>query len=92
MVSAETRVVIDKAKQIYAERLRDTLEAEYWGQFVAIEPESGDHFLADTFDGAVFAARDKYPDRLTYTIRVGHAAAVDLSGYIQIVRPFSRSV
>lgn len=31
------------------------------GRFVAIEPESGEYFLADTLDAAVQAARARYP-------------------------------
>ncbi len=82
MVSAETRSVIDRAKRIYDERLRAPLEAGHRDQFVAIEPESGDHFVAGTLDGAVFAARAKYPDRITYTLRIGHVAVFHM-GLVQ---------
>jgi hypothetical protein len=75
MVSAETKSVIDPAKQIYANRLQTDLESRHMDQFVAIEPESGDYFLADTFDEAVKSARTKYPSRLSHTIRIGHRAA-----------------
>ena len=80
MVSADTRSVIDRAKQIYAEQLRLALEADHWGRFVAIEPVSGDYFLADTLDGAVRAARARHPAHLSHTIRVGHPAALQLGG------------
>ena len=46
--------------------------------YVSIEPESGEHFIGITFDDAVNAALDKYPDRVTHTIRIGHVAAVHL--------------
>lgn len=78
MVSAETRSVIDRAKRIYDERLRAEMEASHRDRFVAIEPESGEHFLADTLDEAVRAARDRYPARLSYAVRVGHAAVFHL--------------
>ena len=74
MISDETRAVIDQAKKIY-EEMRHALEAEYRDRFVAIEPESGDYFLADSFDAAVKAARLAHPSRLTHTIRIGHEAA-----------------
>ena len=80
MVSADTQSVIDRAKRIYAEQLRATLEAHHPGRFVAIEPESGEHFLADTLDGAVRAARARHLARLTHTVRVGHPAALHLGG------------
>jgi len=75
MVSAETRSVIDRAKQIYAAQLQDGLEAEHMDRFVAIEPNSGEYFLGDTFDEAVKLARTRFPSRLSHTIRIGHRAA-----------------
>ena len=78
MVSADTRSVIDRAKQLYAEQLRVALEADHAGRFVAIEPVTGDYFLADTLDAAVRAAREKHPARLSHTIRVGSPAALHL--------------
>ncbi len=75
MVSAETRSVIDRAKQIYTGQLQSILESQHMDRFVAIEPESGEYFLGDTFDEAVKSARAKYPSRLSHTIRIGHRAA-----------------
>jgi hypothetical protein len=75
MVSAETQSVIVRAKQIYADRLQRELESRHMDRFVAIEPESGEHFLGDTLDAAVKSARTKYPGRLSHTIRIGHRAA-----------------
>ena len=83
MVSAETQAVADRAKRIYAERLRAELEPDHRDRFVAIEPDSGDHFLGNTLDEAVFAAIDKHPDRLTHVIRVGHRAALHI-GVLQL--------
>ena len=80
MVSAETRSVIERAKRIYAEQLRAVLEPCHLNRFVAIEPESGEHFLADTFDEAVQLARAKHPTRLSHTIRIGHRAAFHMGG------------
>lgn len=79
MVSEETKSVISRAKEIY-ERLRSDLEANHRNQFVAIEPDSGDFFIGQTFDEAVKSARSKYPSKLSHTIRVGHAAAFHIGG------------
>ena len=78
MVSEETRRVIEQAKAIYERDLRESLEAEHRDRFVSIEPESGDFFLADTFDAAVKAARTKHPSRVSHTIRIGHSAAFSI--------------
>jgi hypothetical protein len=81
MASAETRAVIERAKRIYDEQLRAVLEPQHRNRFVAIEPESGEYFLGDTFDAAVKSARAKHPSRLSHTIRIGHRAALHLAGY-----------
>ena len=80
MVSADTRSVIERAKRLYAEQLQAVLEPEHLNRFVTIEPESGDYFLADTFDEAVKAAQAKHPGRLSHTIRIGHRAALHMGG------------
>jgi len=80
MVSAETKSVIDRARQIYADHLQIELEAKHMDRFVAIEPESGEYFLGDTFDEAVKSARTKYPSRLSHTMRVGHRAGFHMGG------------
>ena len=80
MVSAQTRSVIERATHIYDDRLRVALEPGHSGRFIAVEPESGDYFLADSFDGAVLAARAAHPSRLSHVMRVGHAAALHLGG------------
>lgn len=80
MISAQTRYVIERAKQIYDERLRAALEIDHPGRFVAVEPESGEYFLSDTLDGAVHAARAMHPSRQSHVIRIGHVAALHLGG------------
>ncbi len=80
MVSADTKSVIERAKRLYAEQLQPLLEPQHLNRFVAIEPESGDYFLGDTFDEAVKAATAKHPDRLSHTIRIGHRAAFHMGG------------
>lgn len=77
MISAETQQIIDRAKAIY-ETIRPTIERDHADQFVSIEPESAEYFIADTFDDAVKAASTAYPTRLSHTIRVGHAAAFSI--------------
>jgi hypothetical protein len=74
MLAGERRSLVSKAKVLY-ESIRLRLEREFAGQFVAIEPESQDFFLGQSFDSAVAAARTAHPNRVSYTIRIGHQAA-----------------
>ena len=83
MLPGKSQRVADRAKRLYEEKYRQSLEENYMGAFVCIEPESGDYFLGRTFDDAVNQAIDAHPDRLTHTLRVGHAAALHLGVMIQ---------
>jgi hypothetical protein len=78
MISDESKAVAEKARQIYETQYRDELEQEHDGKYLCIEPTSGQYFLGETLDQAVNAAIDAFPDRLTYTIRIGHPAALHL--------------
>jgi hypothetical protein len=80
MVPADTKVVIERAKRLYADKLQTVLEPQHLNRFVAIEPESGEYFLADSFDEAVKSARAKHPSRLSHTIWIGHRAAFHIGG------------
>ena len=76
IVSQNAENVARKAKRIYEEQLRASLEESHMNEFVAIEPISGDHFLGRTLSEAIGASRLKYPDRLAHALRVGHKAAI----------------
>lgn len=78
MVSTKTRDVARRAKHLYEEKLRATLEVTNMDDFVAIEPDSGDCFCARTLSEAIQASRAAYPDRLAFAMRIDHAAAVNI--------------
>jgi hypothetical protein len=78
MMSEHATVVAEKAKSLYDTKLRESLEKNHFGEYVCIEPISGDYFIGMTLDKAVNAAIDAHPHRLTHTLRVGHAAALHL--------------
>lgn len=67
--------VASAARPIF-DAIRSKLEDLHWNQFVAIEPISGEYFLGDTLSDAIGASREKYPQRLVHTFRIGHRAAI----------------
>jgi hypothetical protein len=71
--------LVQAGTAIYEQRLRASLEATNMHEFVSIEPESGDHFLGKTLSEAIQAARAAYPDRLTFTMRVGNETTVEMA-------------
>ena len=78
MFSEESNRVAEKAMRLYECQLREELEQKHSDKYVCIEPVSGRYFLGETFDQAVNAAIDAFPERLTHTLRIGHSAALHL--------------
>ena len=78
MTAPDAKQVTRQAERIYEQRLRSTLEKTHPDHFVAIEPVSGDHFLGHTLSEAIGAARQAYPERLSFVFRVGHRTAVQM--------------
>ena len=68
----------DRAKQVYERRWKEQLEAEHRDKFVAIEPDSEATFIGDSFLDAALAAKQAYPDRISFVMRIGHVAAFHL--------------
>lgn len=67
--------IAERAKEVYESEFKALLEASHRDDFVAIEPESKSYFLGDTFIDAALAAKQAYPDRKSFVIRIGHDAA-----------------
>ena len=78
MISPESQAIARQAEWLYEHRLRALLEPTHTGEFVAIEPTSGAHFVGATLSEAIGAARSAYPSRLAYAMRIGHRTAVHL--------------
>lgn len=72
--------VSEAAKTLYEHELKDRLEVAYRGKFVAIEPMSREFFLGDTFIAAALAAREAFPGRTSFVLRIGHDAAFHIGG------------
>jgi hypothetical protein len=76
-------LLADDAKQFYESELRETLEATHTDDYVAIEPESRSHFIGHTFLTAALAAKNAYPDRKSFVLRIGHEAAFHLGANVK---------
>lgn len=83
MIQRTDNSIADRAKEIYENKLKSVLEQTSADKFVAIEPESGDHFIGATLSEAIGKSREKYPNRLAHAIRVGHRAAVHFGMHIR---------
>jgi hypothetical protein len=78
MPSQQSIEIARRGQELYDQQWRTRLEATHPGRFVAIEPESGGIYLAESLSEAIQAARTVHPDRLVFALRVGHRTTVDL--------------
>ena len=78
VVSPAQIEIIQAAKQLYDTSLRPELEPAHDGEFIAIEPVSGEYFLGKTLSAAIQSARRSHPTRLPFAMRVGSDPAIHL--------------
>lgn len=80
-MSAETDDLVRQGQEIYDRKLKALLEPAHVNEFLAIEPTSGTYYLGKTLSQAINAAREAYPDRRSYAIRIGHRAAIHIGSW-----------
>ncbi|MCG3119460.1 MAG: hypothetical protein ALAOOOJD_01869 [bacterium] len=71
-VNFDTDDFVQRAKRIYQERYQAEFEKLYKDKFVAIEVDSGDHFIGDSKMEAYQKAIVKYPGKFFHFILIGH--------------------
>ena len=72
-------IIAEKGKKIYQEKLKDILERDHKGEFVAIEVESEKYFLGKTPEEALGVAKKEFSDRIFHLIRIGFAGVYNAS-------------
>jgi hypothetical protein len=65
-----------KSMRIYETKLKSLLEPACIGKFAAIEPDSGDYFVADRMSEAMHKARLQHPEKKFFLVRIGFQSAV----------------
>ena len=78
VAQVESTELARAATSFYETELRPTLEATHPNEFVAIEPQSRTYFLGRTLSEAIQAAKRAQPGRLSYAVRVGHRATIEI--------------
>ena len=71
------------ARLFYDSELRHDLKKNRHGQFVAIDADSKEYFISDSFLGAAMAAKAAHPEREPFVIRVGHDAAFHIGSALR---------
>ncbi len=71
----------EKSKAFYERKLKNLLEPAEKGKFVAIEPDTESYFIDKDGTKALLKARDAFPDKLFFLMRIGYEAADSIGGY-----------
>ena len=69
-----------KGQEIYEQKLKEQLEKEHLGKYVAIDIETEEYFLGETLDEALTLARNKYPNKIFHSIKIGSEGVFKASG------------
>ena len=70
-----------QATEFFERELRASLEVTHPNAFVAIEPISRTFYVGQTLSDAGRQARQAFPNRLSFAVRVGHDAAIHIGGF-----------
>ncbi len=65
----------ENGRKFYEEKLKSLLEPQQNGRFIAIEPESGAYFIAETGSRVMQKALAALPGQQFYFGRIGYRAA-----------------
>ncbi len=67
-------------KEVYEHSIRQQVEADHYGEIVAIDVDSGDYAIGKNAIAASEALRDQHPDAQVWLMRVGHRTLYRFGG------------
>lgn len=73
------REVSERGQNIL-ETLPEELKEQHFGQFIAIEVDTGQYFIGDTAIEATREAQRKHPDKIFFLGRIGYPTAYTFKG------------
>ncbi len=78
--SKEERARIGLVARAIYEPMREALEKEHWGEYVAINVNARDYVVAPSQEEATRRMHAKYPGTLPFVIRIGYRAVYHFGG------------
>lgn len=68
--------IATKGEEIYEKELKDNLEPQESGKYVAIEVESKKYFIGSTKEEALDKAQEVFPDKIFFVRKIGELERV----------------
>ena len=80
-LATPSSTLAEDGEAVYENKLKDLLELQHPGEFVAIEPSTGRYFLGETATAALVAATNTMPKSQFFLTRVGRSTAHKIGGH-----------
>ena len=80
----QTESIAEQAKAIYEAKIRAQVEAEHFGEFLALDVDSGDWEVDKDLLSASKRLRERRPQARSFIMRVGYRAAVSMGGAMEL--------
>lgn len=74
--------LVADAMRVYEEDLKEHLEADHFGEIIAVEPKSRDYVLGKTYRDLEQARQKRFGTNPVYTFRIGGGGAVKIGGAV----------
>jgi hypothetical protein len=65
---------VQRAEDLYEQRLRPLVKAQYRGQYIAIDIESGEYEIGENYHAAAHTLLDRQPNAAIGVLRIGYPA------------------
>lgn len=78
-MALSSQAIAEKGESIYKEKYKAEYEKRYFGQYVAIDIETGQAFVATRPEAAIEKAQQAVKGGLFHVIRIGHKGVYHVS-------------
>lgn len=73
--------IVQQGQKFYKEHLKHILEPDHNGEFVSIDPESGQYFVGKTAVEAMKKSKEALPGKIKCLLRIGSEATYRIGGF-----------
>jgi hypothetical protein len=77
---------VQRAEDLYQQRLRLQVEAEHRGRYIAIDVETGEYEVGDDYHAAAHTILARKPDAAIGVLRIGYPAVGRIGGRVRAVQ------
>jgi len=72
-------IIAEKGEKIYQEQLKNVLEKDHKGEFVATDVETAKYFLGKSPEEALEKGKEEFLDKIFHLIRIGYSGVYKVS-------------